>query len=74
MASDLAGYATVARPEREALLVPPGDARALAAALRRVLEDRDRAETLVAAGRARADELSMDRLAGRYLERYVALV
>ncbi len=74
VASDLAGYATVARPEREALLVPPGDARALAAALRRVLGDRDRAQTLVAAGRARADELSMDRLAGRYLERYVALV
>ncbi len=73
VASDIPGYADVARSGREALLVAPGDARALAAALRRALEDRDRAAGLVAAGRVRAEELSMDRLAERYLERYQAL-
>ncbi len=70
VASDLPGYATVARPGREALLVAPGDARGLGVALRRALEDRDRAGELVAAGRARAGELSMGSLAERYLERY----
>jgi phosphatidylinositol alpha-mannosyltransferase len=74
VASDLAGYATVARADREALLVVPGDARALAVALRRALEDGDRARALVAAGRVRAEELSMARLAERYLERYAAVV
>ncbi len=72
VASDLPGYATVARPGLEALLVAPGDARALGAALRRVLEDRDRAGELVAAGRVRAEELSMSRLAERYLACYAA--
>jgi glycosyltransferase involved in cell wall biosynthesis len=38
VASDLPGYANVARPGREGLLVPPGDADALGAALRTVLE------------------------------------
>ncbi len=74
VASDLAGYATVARPDREALLVAPGDSRDLALALRRVLEDGDRAAELVAAGRTRAEELSMARLADRYLECYAAVV
>ena len=34
VASDLAGYRRVARPDQDAVLVPPGDAEALAAALR----------------------------------------
>ena len=38
VASDLPGYANVARAGRDALLVPPGDAAALAAALRLVLD------------------------------------
>lgn len=74
VASDLPGYATVARAEREALLVAPGDAPALAKALGQVVGDGERASALVTAGRARAEELSMDRLARRYLERYAALV
>lgn len=51
-----------------ALLVPPGDAAALAAALRRVVEDGALRETLVRAGRARAAEFSWDRAAERTLE------
>jgi phosphatidylinositol alpha-mannosyltransferase len=66
VASDLAGYAAVARHTREAMLVPPGDASGLAAALRLVLADRDLAAGLVEGGNARAEELSMDNLARRY--------
>ena len=73
VASDLTGYAAVARADREALLVPPGDAEALARALTLVLAHRDRSASLVEAGRARARELSMARLAERYLELYLAV-
>jgi phosphatidylinositol alpha-mannosyltransferase len=73
VASDLAGYRNVARPGAEAVLVPPGDASALAAALREVLTSAGRAAELAEAGEARADELSMDRLAERYLELYAAI-
>ncbi len=72
VASDLPGYRNVGRHGREALLVPPGDAAALAEALRAVLEDRSLADSLVAAGEARAAEFSMDRLAERYLHLYDA--
>jgi len=70
VASDLPGYRNVARGGREALLVPPGDAGALAGALARVLGDAGLASRLVAAGEARAQELSSERLAERYLAVY----
>lgn len=73
VASDLTGYAAVARADREALLVPAGDAPALAHGLTEVLTESDRAVALVEAGKARARELSMDRLAERYLQRYTAV-
>lgn len=68
VASDLTGYRLVARPDEDALLVPPGDAEALAAALVRVLSDDARRAQLVASGRVRARSFSMDQLADRYLE------
>ena len=71
VASDLPGYANVARSGRDAMMVPPGDAAALAAALRQVLAERSLAEDLVASGDGRACEFSMDRLAERYLDLYV---
>jgi phosphatidylinositol alpha-mannosyltransferase len=74
VATSIPGYARVARHDREALLVPPGDASALAGALRRVLTESDLSARLSAAGADRADELSMDRLAQRYLEIYARLV
>ena len=64
------GLRNVARADLDALLVPPGDVDALRGALRRVLDDAGAARRLVAAGRARADEFSMARLAARYLELY----
>jgi len=73
VASDLPGYRNVARRGQDALLVEPGDARALAEALGRLLEQPTLSETLVASGEARAAEFSMDRLAERYLDFYDSL-
>ncbi len=70
VASDLPGYSNVARAGHDALLVPPGDADALAAAIVQLLERPSLAECLVASGEARAAEFSMDLLAERYLELY----
>jgi phosphatidylinositol alpha-mannosyltransferase len=68
VASDLPGYRNVIGDcDRAALLVPPGDAGALGAALRRVLEEPDVAAALSAAGDARASVFSMDHLAERYV-------
>ncbi|MFP3906256.1 MAG: glycosyltransferase family 4 protein [Acidimicrobiales bacterium] len=70
VASDLPGYSNVARAGRDALLVPPGDATALAGAIRRVLDDSSCAAALVEAGTDRALEFSMDSLAEHYLDRF----
>jgi phosphatidylinositol alpha-mannosyltransferase len=70
VASDLPGYRNVARHEKEALLVPAGDADGLASAIRRVLDSPETARSLVAGGDARALEFSMERLAACYLELY----
>jgi phosphatidylinositol alpha-mannosyltransferase len=66
VASDIDGYRTVARQGQEAVLVPPGDPDALRAALQRVLDDDALRGGLVAAGKVRADEFSMARLAERF--------
>ena len=70
VASDLDGYRKVARPDIDALLVPPGDADALAVAIKRVLAEPALAARLGAAGDARALQFSMEALAERYLEIY----
>lgn len=70
VASNLDGYRNVARTEEEAVLVPPGDAAALAAGLNRVLCEPSLAADLIAAGHARAQELSMQRLAESYVTHY----
>ena len=59
-------YANVARADRDALLVPPGDPVALAAAVRRILADDALARDLVASGAERAAAFSMSRLAEVY--------
>jgi glycosyltransferase involved in cell wall biosynthesis len=74
IASDLAGYRRVARPDLDAALVPPGDPGALAAALGSLLASPARAEALVASGEDRVIEFSMDRLAERYLDLYERVV
>ena len=66
VASDLPGYANVARAGRDGILVPPGDPTALAGALRQVLDQPLLRESLVASGAERASGFSMDHLAERY--------
>ena len=71
VASDITGYARVARPGVEAVLVPPGDPEELAKGLLKVLEA---PEELVCRGAARAQQFSMDSLAVRYEAIYERLL
>jgi phosphatidylinositol alpha-mannosyltransferase len=70
VASAIEGYENVARANRDALLVPPGDTEALRAALRALLDDPSRRAELVASGAERAEQFSMQRLAARYADLY----
>lgn len=70
VASQIPGYARVARDGVEAVLAAPDDPVALAAGLDRVLRDRSLAAALVAAGESRAREFAMDRLAEQYVALY----
>lgn len=70
VASDIEGYRNVATPGADALLVAPGDEHALRRALQQVLDDPQLHGRLTSAGAARADELSMGRLARRYADLY----
>ncbi len=74
VATDIPGTRDVARHEREALLVPVGDAAALAASVVRLLEDRALAERLADAARARVlEEFDLERIADRYAELFRAI-
>ncbi|HXF57235.1 MAG TPA: glycosyltransferase family 4 protein [Actinomycetota bacterium] len=72
VASDIPGYREVVRDGVDGLLVPPADPEALAAAVRRVLEEPGLAERLRAGGRARAEEFRweavVERVEGAYRE------
>ncbi len=70
VASDIPGYANVARRDKEALLVPPGDAEALRAGLRRILDADALRSDLIEAGEQRVAEFSLTRLAERYIPVY----
>jgi phosphatidyl-myo-inositol alpha-mannosyltransferase len=70
IASDIDGFHDVARAERDAVLVEPGDVGELRAALRRVLDDPGRRAELVASGEQRAGEFSMRHLAERFITLY----
>jgi phosphatidylinositol alpha-mannosyltransferase len=74
VASDLPGYENVARPGVEALLVPPGDALAVAAALEQALAGGPQIDEMVARGDCRAAHFSMGRLAERYAAHYQRLL
>jgi phosphatidylinositol alpha-mannosyltransferase len=56
VATDIPGYRAVARHDREALLVGPGDVAASAAAIGRLLDEPALATRLRVAGRERAEE------------------
>lgn len=74
VASSIAGYANVARAGRDALMVSPNDADALADALRRALFEPAERARLVSSGAERAEEFAMRRLAGIYAESYERLL
>jgi phosphatidylinositol alpha-mannosyltransferase len=70
VASALDGYRNVATDGVNAVLVPPGDADALGAALRRVLGDPELSADLVERGTQRADDFAMSSLAATYVAIY----
>jgi phosphatidylinositol alpha-mannosyltransferase len=74
VASDIPGYANVARRSRDAILVPPGDAGAFAAGLREALGGGPTIKAMTESAYERAAELSLDSLARRYLELYAPLL
>ena len=65
VASDIDGYRDVARDGLEALLVPPGDPEALAAAVRELLDDPRLAASLGSNGTQRAREFDWDVVSAR---------
>jgi glycosyltransferase involved in cell wall biosynthesis len=68
VASDLPSIREIVRHDRDALLVPPDDARALADGLERVLTDDDLRSRLAAAGRETARSYHWSERARRVLE------
>jgi phosphatidylinositol alpha-mannosyltransferase len=70
VASDVPGYRSLSRDGRAVLLVPPGNPRALAGGLLRVLSDDRLASGLRAEGAEHVRHFSMDDLALRYVEIY----
>lgn len=74
VASGLDGYRNVATHDRDALLVEPGSASALAGALARALDDDALATRLRRAGSDRATEFAMSALADRYIDIYERVI
>ena len=72
VASDIEGYAAVATPE-SALLVPPGDADALAEALIALLEDEPRRRKLGEGARKVAEQYSWEAMAQRLVAIFVVV-
>ena len=70
VASDIHGYKGVVRRGREALLVPPKEPKELAAAISRVLSDRELAASMAAAGPVRAEEFSWPRVTAKVDDYY----
>ena len=73
VASNIEGYAAVARHGETGILVPPGDDDALAEGMIALLSDEERRRRLGAAAREEAEEYSWKRIAGRLVEIYESL-
>jgi len=70
VSTDIDGYRNVATDGENALLVEPGNARALASAMSRIIADPRLATRLTAAGRIHAQSYSLDALADHYVQLY----
>lgn len=73
VATRVGGTEEVLRDGREALLVPPGDGKALGQAVLRLLRDRALAGRLAAQARQRSGDFGMDRMAEAYVDLYASL-
>jgi glycosyltransferase involved in cell wall biosynthesis len=65
VATEMGGVPDVVGDDREAVLVPPGDAEALAAAVDALLSDPERCKRLAAAAARRAETLNEEEVCGR---------
>ncbi|HEY7132635.1 MAG TPA: glycosyltransferase family 4 protein [Candidatus Limnocylindrales bacterium] len=74
VASDIHGYKGVVRRGREGLLVPPRDPKAIAAAVARLLNDDEERLEMAAAGRARAQEFSWERVTAKVDDFYGVVI
>ena len=74
VASDIDGYATVARSGADAALVPPGDPAALAKAINEALAGGPQVDEQVRSGLERAEQFSMEALADLYIDKYQRLI
>lgn len=71
--SDIHGYRGVVRRERDGILVEPGNSDALAAAIRRLIDDPDLRARLSRAGEERAQLFTWERV-GQAVEEYYGFV
>ena len=74
VASDIPGYRSVVNQGTEGLLVPPKNERALADALITVLSNPEMRARMSAAGTARAEQFSWDKVALRVLNFYEGVI
>ncbi len=70
VASDIAGYRDVVSDGRDGVLVPPGDAQALAEALRDLYHEPERRRRLASAGAATVQRFSWQRVSREVLHAY----
>jgi phosphatidylinositol alpha-mannosyltransferase len=68
--SDIHGYKGVAQRGRQAILVPPRDAKALAAGIEELLADPDLRAQMGAAGQERAAQFSWEQVTARVEDYY----
>jgi phosphatidylinositol alpha-mannosyltransferase len=70
VSTDIDGYRNVATDGENALLVEPGNAKALASAMSRIIADPRLANRLITSGRIHAQSYSLDALADHYVLLY----
>jgi len=68
--SDIHGYKGVVRRDRDALLVPPREPKALAAAIGRLIADGDLRAQMAASGLSRAQDFSWERVTAKVEDYY----
>jgi phosphatidylinositol alpha-mannosyltransferase len=74
VASDIHGYKGVVRRDREALLVPPREPKALAGAIARLLREPGMRAEMSAAGIARAQDFSWERVTAKVDDFYGVVI